>query len=62
MTGQPPERLIKITEVMARTSLSRSHIYALIERGDFPAQRKLGHRCARWVESEVDAWTRGIAA
>jgi prophage regulatory protein len=62
MTGQTPERLIKITEVMERTSLSRSHIYTLIERGVFPAQRKLGHRCVRWVESEVDAWTRGVAA
>lgn len=62
MTGQPPERLLKIGDVMERTSLSRAHIYALMKRGDFPAQRKLGHRCARWVESEVDAWTRGVAA
>lgn len=62
MTEQPPERLLKIGEVMARVSLSRSHIYALIERGDFPTQRKLGHRCSRWVESEIDAWTRGVAA
>ena len=62
MTTQPPERLLKISEVMARTSLSRSHIYALMKAGDFPPQRKLGHKCSRWVETEIDAWTRGIAA
>ncbi|WP_103096443.1 AlpA family phage regulatory protein [Novosphingobium guangzhouense] len=61
MTTQQPERLLKISEVMDRTSLSRAHIYTLMSRGDFPAQRKLGHRCVRWVESEVDAWTRRVA-
>lgn len=62
MTSQPPERLLRISEVMARTSLSRSHIYALMKTGEFPARRKLGHKCSRWVESEVDAWTRRVAS
>ena len=62
MTAQQPIRLLKINEVMDRTSLSRSTIYALIEKGKFPSQRKLGRKCSRWVESEIDAWTREIAA
>lgn len=62
MTAPQPVRLLKIAEVMHRTSLSRSTIYALIEKGKFPQQRKLGHKCSRWVESEIDAWTREIAA
>jgi len=48
--------LLRITDVMTRTSLSRSHIYALVRRGQFPAPVKLGPKCARWVESDVDAW------
>jgi prophage regulatory protein len=59
MSAPPPERLLTIREVMARTSLSRSYIYALMRKGAFPDQRKLGHKCARWRESEVDAWARG---
>lgn len=60
MAKQPPERLIKLSEVMARTSLSRAHIYALIKKGAFPIQRKLGNKCSRWLESEIDAWTRSL--
>ncbi|CDO35788.1 AlpA family transcriptional regulator [Novosphingobium sp. KN65.2] len=62
MSAKQAERLLKIGEVIERTSLSRSHIYALIERGDFPAQRKLGYKCSRWVEREVDAWLEKAAA
>lgn len=51
-----PERLLRIRDVIARTSLSRSHIYALVGRNKFPAPRKLGTKCSRWIESEVDAW------
>ncbi|ATI81438.1 helix-turn-helix transcriptional regulator [Sphingobium yanoikuyae] len=62
MTAHQPERLLKIDEVMRRTSLSRTHLYALIKRGDFPAQRKMGYKCSRWVESEIDAWVTKLAA
>jgi prophage regulatory protein len=54
----PPTRLLRLSEVIERTALSRSHIYALIERNQFPAQRKLGAKCSRWVEAEIDAWIR----
>lgn len=62
MTAHQPERLLKIDEVMRRTSLSRTHLYALIKRGEFPAQRKMGYKCSRWVESEIDAWVGKLAA
>ena len=62
MTPHQPERLLKIDEVMRRTSLSRTHLYALIKRGEFPAQRKMGYKCSRWVESEIDAWVGKLAA
>lgn len=56
MTNPQPERFLRINDVVARTALSRSHIYALIGREQFPAPRKLGAKCSRWIESEVDAW------
>lgn len=62
MIALQPERLLKISEVMSRTSLSRTHVYALIKRGEFPHQRKMGYKCSRWVESEIDAWVNQQAA
>ncbi|NIJ15619.1 AlpA family phage regulatory protein [Sphingobium vermicomposti] len=62
MIPHQPERLLRIDEVMRRTSLSRTHLYALIKRGEFPAQRKMGYKCSRWVESEIDAWVGKLAA
>jgi len=50
------DRIIRITEVMAMTGLSRSGIYATIEEGTFPAQLKLSVRSSGWLESEVIAW------
>lgn len=50
------DRIIRITEVMAMTGLSRSGIYAAIKEGTFPAQLKLSVRSSGWLESEVLAW------
>jgi len=50
------DRIIRITEVMAMTGLSRSGIYAAIKEGTFPAQLKLSVRSSGWLESEVVAW------
>nr|WP_314540861.1 AlpA family transcriptional regulator [uncultured Massilia sp.] len=49
-------RIIRITEVMAMTGLSRSGIYAAIKEGTFPTQIKLSVRSSGWLESEVIAW------
>lgn len=58
MTTTQPQQLLRIADVMARTALSRSYIYALIGRGEFPAQRSLGYKCSRWDAEEVDAWVK----
>lgn len=47
--------IIDIKEVMSITSLSRSSIYALMKKGEFPNQIKLSSRRVGWVRSEVDA-------
>ncbi|KTG18925.1 transcriptional regulator [Pseudoalteromonas sp. XI10] len=49
-------RLIKLKEVMQKTSLGHSSIYKFIAEGTFPKQVSLGARSVAWVESEVDDW------
>ena len=46
----------RLTEVMARTSLSRSTIYDLIRKGQFPSQVNLGPRAVGWVANEIEDW------
>ena len=48
--------MLKLREVQKITGLSRSSIYAYIDKGIFPAQVKLGERCVAWVDSEVEEW------
>lgn len=53
-------RLLRLREVMAKTGLSRSAIYAAVKAGRFPAPLAImpGGRASAWVESEVDAFLR----
>ena len=51
-----PDKLIRRPEVEARTGLSRSTIYAWMERGTFPLPVKLGTRLVAWRESDVAGW------
>ena len=52
------KRLIRIREVMALTSLSKSYIYQLTAQGKFPKRVQLvkGGSSVAWLESEVLAW------
>lgn len=55
--------LIKLREVMRRTSRSKSYIYEKIKSGDFPQQVKIGSRSVAFIESEINDWIeRKIAA
>lgn len=56
-------RLIKLKEVMNLTALSRSCVYSLIAKGQFPQSVPLGMRSVAWVEEEVLTWiAKRIAA
>lgn len=50
------ERIMRLPAVQRRVGLSRSQLYVLIGRGEFPAPVKLGARAVGWLESSVDAW------
>ena len=55
---RPRIRLLRISEVEARTGLSRSTIYEWSADGRFPPPVRLSDRVVRWVEAEVEAWLR----
>lgn len=47
---------MRLPEVMKMTGLSRSTIYAMVARGEFPAPVKLGARASGWRVSDVVRW------
>ncbi|MFK5949320.1 MAG: AlpA family transcriptional regulator [Methylococcales bacterium] len=48
--------ILRLPDVIKITALSRSAIYDLIAKGNFPKQIKLTSRSSGWIESEVLAW------
>jgi prophage regulatory protein len=50
------ERLLRLRDVVHIVGMSRAHVYNLIKQGLFPRPIALGSNCARWVQSEVQAW------
>ena len=50
------EKLIRLPEVLRRTGFGRSHIYNLINQGEFPKQIQISSGSVAWLESELEAW------
>ena len=46
----------RLPEVLRQTGLSRSTIYEMISRGEFPRQVKLGRRAVGWMANDVQDW------
>lgn len=46
----------RLPKVLHHTGLSRSKIYDMITRGEFPQQVKLGRRAVGWVAQDVSDW------
>ena len=51
-------RLLRLKEVQRLTGLSRSYIYELCSKGDFPKSIPLvkGGSSVAWVEGEINQW------
>lgn len=58
MSDQPRvfRQLLRLREVQTTTGLSRSAIYDMASRGQFPSPIKIGPRASAWVATEVDTW------
>jgi prophage regulatory protein len=52
----PPARLLRFPTVRERTGLSRSTIWRLERRGEFPRHRRISANVVAWVETEVVDW------
>jgi prophage regulatory protein len=50
------ESLLRLPAVRQRVGLSRSQIYELVRRGQFPAPVKLSERASGWQESLISEW------
>ena len=49
-------KILRLPEVMAITGLSRSTIYAYMDKGTFPKAMKLGERAIGWLSSDIETW------
>lgn len=49
-------QILRLPEVIARTGISRSSVYAKEAAGTFPKHIELGPRCSGWLAHEVDEW------
>ena len=56
-----PYSVIKMKELVGVVGLSRSYIYALQARGEFPRPIRLvkGGRATGYLRSEIDDWLKG---
>ena len=48
--------IIRITDVMARTGLSRVSIWRKVRAGQFPAPLEISPNAIGWHESEIAEW------
>ena len=51
-----PHKALRLPTVAAKTGLSKTHIYRLIQQGKFPPSHKLSERVAAFDEAAIDAW------
>ncbi|WP_313807577.1 helix-turn-helix transcriptional regulator [Sphingobium sp.] len=59
---QSEERILRISEVLRLTGLSRATVYRKIANGTFPRQMSLSENASGWHASEVSRWVANPAA
>lgn len=58
----PRDRFMRLPEVINTCGLSRSTIYDLISREQFPSQISLSGKNVAWLASEIDGWMQSRIA
>jgi predicted DNA-binding transcriptional regulator AlpA len=61
MASTAPDRLLKMSDVKARTNLSPATIYRWLKQERFPEPIRYSETCVRWRESDIDEWIAGKA-
>jgi len=49
-------KFLRLPSVIDKVGLSRSQIYKLIRRGDFPKPVKIGPKISVWIEENLEVW------
>ena len=52
------EKLFRRKEVERITGLTRSTIYAKMDKNEFPKPVRVGKRAVAWKESDIDKWIK----
>lgn len=52
------ERFLRVAEITLATGLSRSTLWRLERRGEFPHRYQLGPNSVGWRESQVNTWLK----
>lgn len=55
-------KILKLIDVLDLTGLSRSAVYELCAKGEFPSKVQLTARSVGWLEGEVHRWIQQQAA
>lgn len=53
---RPARAIYRVQQITDATGFTRTWIYKLMARGEFPQARKIGARAVGWDSAEVDAW------
>jgi len=52
----PPQRLIRVKEVLFKLGVGKSTLYRMLANGDFPQPTELTPNWRAWPEHVVDDW------
>lgn len=52
------DKILRLPQVLDRIGISRSQVYELIKRDQFPKGIKLGARARGWSEADIQDWIR----
>ena len=52
----PPPKMLRFSDVIAATGLSRTTVWRRIREGSFPAPISLGKNSVGWPEPAITAW------
>ncbi len=50
------DRILVMKQLRERVPFTPTHIYRLIQQGEFPKQVRIGANRVGWLESEITAW------
>ncbi len=48
--------ILRLPAVIERTGLSRSTVYLMMSKNEFPSTISLGDRAVGWLEDDINSW------